>query len=50
MIGGRQEPGTGRLWLLAPEALAPWRQAAQRVQDHRMPGDDLPELASDYWK
>jgi hypothetical protein len=47
VLTGRREPGIGRLWLLAPEALAPWQQAAALLRDHRPAGEALPELAAE---
>jgi len=49
----RNTRGLGRLWLLPPQALAPWRQAAQGLREAKPPTDDhspgaaLPELAPD---
>jgi len=36
------------LWLLSPEALAPWRLAARLLREGHSPAEALPELASDY--
>jgi len=40
----------GRLWLLAPSALAPWRDAGGALARGESVAAAVPELGAEYWK